>query len=231
MRKLALFLAAMMVMPWAQPSSAAQLAVDIELVLAVDISFSMSDENLAIQAQGYAQAFRDPEIVAAISAGPLGQIAVSYVEWSDEQRIVVPWTLLRGRADAERFASRIMAASAKASTGTTYITGAIRFGTSMIEENDFAAMRRVIDISGNGENNMGEAPDRARDLAILRGITINGLPMPTWVDPRRLGGVPADIYYRDHVIGGPGAFLLKVDDPANVLRSIKSKLLREIAAN
>ena len=230
MRNLLLFLVAV-TMPWAPPSSAGQLAVDLELVLAADISFSMSDENLSVQTDGYAQAFRDPEVVAALSTGPLGRIAASYVEWSDGQRVVVPWTLLRNRADAERFASHITAGSAKHSAGTTYITGVIRLGTRMIEENDFAALRRVIDISGNGENNRGEAPDRARDVAILRGITINGLPMPTWVDPRRLGEVPADIYYRDHVIGGPGAFLLKVDDRANVLRSIKSKLLREIAAN
>lgn len=230
MRKLALFLAATM-MPWAQLSPAGQLAVDLELVLAADTSFSMSDENLAVQVDGYAQAFRDPEIAAAIVAGPLGRIAVSYVEWSDGQRIVVPWTVLRSRADAERFAARIRAASARRSAGTTSITGAIQLGTRLIEENDFVAARRVIDISGNGENNTGEAPDRVRDLAIARGITINGLPMPSWVDPRRLGGVPADIYYRDHVIGGPGAFLLSVDDTANVLRSIKSKLLREIAAN
>lgn len=101
----------------------------------------------------------------------------------------------------------------------------------MIEGNGLSARRRVIDISGNGENNMGMAPDGARDLAVLRGMTINGLPMPSWIDPRRIGGVPTDIYYREHVIGGPGAFLLKIDDAANVQRSIRLKLLREIAGN
>jgi hypothetical protein len=225
------FLVALLLMFTGQPVSAQQVPVDLELLLAADTSISMDENDRTLQLEGYAGAFRDPEVVSAILSGPHRRIAVSYVEWSSDQRIIVPWTVLQSKADAAKFADAIAEIPTKSGYGGTNITGAIEFGTLMVSENEFAGSRRVIDISGDGMNNSGRLPDDARDKAVRQGITINGLPLnENDEDSSVHSNVRLDVYYREHVIGGLGAFLVIAEDPQDFARAIKLKLLREIAA-
>ncbi len=214
-----------------QQVSAQQMAVDLELVLAADISISMTENERSLQLEGYASAFRDRDVISAIMSGPRGRIAVSYVEWASSQRVVVPWTIVANRFDAMEFAAAIAEAPITGPSGTTNITSAIEFSAALIGQNDFASSRLVIDISGDGANNSGVPSDSARDAAVGQGITINGLPLhPSISSPGARGELPADVYYRDYVIGGPGAFLVVADGPGDFIRAIRLKILREIAA-
>ncbi|WP_374444457.1 DUF1194 domain-containing protein [Stella sp.] len=215
----------------ALPARADGIAVDLELVLAVDVSHSIDEDDGRLQREGYVRAFRDPRVVAAIRSGRTGQIAVTYVEWSaeDYQRVVVGWSLLDGQEAADGFAARL-AAQPRVSQSWTAIGAAIGAGVAMIEANAYAGQRKVIDVSGDGVNNNGPAPAAARDLAAAAGVTVNGLaivrPKPAWTWPPE---PPLDEYYRDHVVGGPNSFLIVATEPAAFPRAILQKLLREIA--
>ena len=208
----------------ASPAAARQL-VDLELVLAVDISSSVSTEEFELQMGGLADAFRDPLVVAAIRAsGDLG-IAVSLIQWSDNRRqfLAVGWSLLSDHASAGAFADEIAASPRLVvAGGGTAIGGALKFGAAQIESNGYEGLRRVIDVSGDGRTNQGW-PDRPlRDAAIARGITINGLVI--------LNEEPElDSYYHANVIGGAGAFVMTTMDFHSYARAILAKLIREIA--
>ena len=206
--------------------------VDLELVLAVDVSGSVDPEEARLQRDGYVGALTDPKVQAAIHGGPYGRIAVVYVEWAGDsfQRIVVPWTLLGDPASVEAFASAVAEAPI-ASAQWTSISGAIDFCARLFDGNGYEGARRVIDVSGDGVNNRGRPVEWARDQAVAAGITINGLPILN-DRPNPWGGGPTldlDGYYRDHVIGGPGAFLVPAVSFEAFAEAILSKLLLEIS--
>lgn len=209
-----------------------EVEVDVELVLAVDVSRSMSDEELTIQRKGYAEALRAPDVLAAVQNGMLGRIAVTYVEWAGEyaQRTVVPWTLLATTEHAEAIAADIAALDTPSQQRTS-ISNALLFAADSFDDNGFAGLRRVIDVSGDGPNNHGRPVLRARDAVLMRGITINGLPLMTTDAMSELWGIDdLDVYYANCVIGGPGAFVLPVLAWDEFAAAVKRKLILEIAA-
>ena len=204
--------------------------VDLALVLAVDVSRSMDPDEQELQRQGFVEAFRSPLVHEAIRNGMLGRITVSYMEWSGErnQTVVVPWTILDGPEAAVEFSERL----ARAPIGRifqTSISGAIDFSVGLLNESGVESLRQVIDVSGDGPNSSGRTVTLARDEAIGRGITINGLPIML-KRPTGFGDMEhLDLYYRDCVIGGQGAFLVPVRERAHFAEAIKSKIIREIA--
>ena len=207
------------------------IPVDLELVLAVDVSHSVDEADGKLQREGYVRAFRDQRIVDAIRSGKTGSIAVTYLEWSaaDYQRIVVGWTLIDSKESAEIFAARL-AAQPRVSASWTSISAAIDVAAGLIEGNLYDGARKVIDVSGDGPNNHGRPPSEARDEAIARGISINGLaimrPRPAWSWPPE---PPLDTYYTENVVGGPNSFLVVATEPQLFPRAILQKMLREIA--
>ena len=204
--------------------------VDLELVLAVDVSRSIDEVEAQLQRQGYVEAFRNPRIIRAIGNGPLGQIAVSYVEWAavDFQRVVIGWTVIKDEASARDFAARLEAAP-RQSWGWTSVSGAIDFSVPLFGQG-FEVTRLVIDVSGDGRNNSGRPAAAARDEAVARGITINGLAIMS--DRTNFGRPPdreLDAWYRENVVGGPGSFLVAAEDFEAFGEAILNKLLKEIA--
>ncbi len=212
-------------------ATAAEAPVDLELVLAVDVSRSMDMDEQALQRDGYVAAFRHADVIDAIASGATGRIAVSYVEWAGPayQTTLVPWTIIDGKDAALAFADRLAAAPMSREHGTSIANGLIYVGPSF-EANGFAGERRVIDVSGDGPNNMGMPVAAARDPLVAMGVTINGLPIMI----KRPGGFASienlDIYYEDCVIGGSGAFLVPVTDIQKLASAIRRKLVLEIAA-
>jgi len=212
-------------------AGATERRVDLALVLAVDVSHSIDDQDGWVQREGYVRAFRDPRVIDAIRGGGAGAIAVAYVEWSSEdiQRLVVDWTFVDS-AEAARSVAERLASAPRETFAWTSLSGAIDYSVSLLDRLPFAAERRVIDISGDGPNNHGRPSGDARDAAVKLGITINGLaikrPRPAYFVPPE----PAiDTYYEKHVIGGPNHFLVVAIEPQAFARAILQKLLREIA--
>jgi hypothetical protein len=216
---------------WPALLSAEELEVDVELFLAVDVSRSMSPDELEIQRRGYAEALQSPEVINAIRSGMLGRIALTYVEWAGNgsQRVVVPWRLLAAPEDAAEIAATITA-HAQPALRRTSISGALRFATRAFDQNGFIGLRRVIDVSGDGPNNEGQPVLPARDAALAQGIIINGLPLMTTDALSHVWGIPdLDAYYLNCVIGGPGAFVLPVWEWDQFTDAVKRKLVLEIA--
>lgn len=209
-----------------------RMEVDVELFLAVDVSRSMQPFELEIQRRGYASALTSREVQAALGAGMLGRIAITYVEWAgaDSQRVIVPWTVLDGPEAGARIATSITAHFEDALRRTS-ITGVLDYAAQSIEANAFDGLRRVIDVSGDGPNNMGGPVTEARDRVLARGITINGLPLMTKDDSitARYNIDDLDDYYTACVIGGTGAFVLPVFDWAGFEDAVRRKLVLEIA--
>jgi hypothetical protein len=216
------------------PPVAAQdfdLPVDVELVLAVDVSGSMDHEEHAVQRQGYVQALGHPDFVRAVRAGGFQRIALIYVEWAGpgRQTIVLPWTAVADEEDAERISSLLAAAPISFMRGTS-ISSILDFALPLFDDNGFEGVRRVIDVSGDGPNNMGSPVVPSRDRVLEAGITINGLPIMIRPSMRAGPSSPGlDDYYRDCVIGGPGAFVLPVDDLHHMAEAIRQKLILDIA--
>jgi hypothetical protein len=209
-------------------------AVDLQLVLAVDVSLSMDNDEQQLQRQAYVAAFRDPLVHEAIRAGTLSRIAVIYVEWSgdEEQRIVVPWTLIDSPEAANAFAATLESSSISRMRRTS-ISSAMNFAARLFDEASFTATRRVIDFSGDGSNNEGPPIDMTRDELIGRGIVINGLPLVLdRTGTQQIGGetVTLEMYYEQCVIGGAGSFLVAVRDIGEFRDALKTKLILEIAA-
>ena len=205
--------------------------VDVELVLAVDVSYSMDMDELALQREGYAQAIVSKEFLQALKSGPNGRIAITYFEWaaSTDQKIIIPWRVIDGPETADAVANEIVRTPIRRASRTS-ISGAINFAMPLFEENPHRGLRRVIDISGDGPNNNGAPVVIARDAAVEKGIVINGLPImvkePSYstMDIDNL-----DLYYEDCVIGGPGSFVVTIKDRDKFKEAIRTKLLLEIA--
>lgn len=219
-------------LPLAGAWRGAPTQVDLALVLAVDVSTSMDPDEQDLQRQGYVEAFRSSLVHDAIRNGMYGQIAVAYVEWAGVhapryQSLVVPWTILSGSSDAASFADRLAQTPVHRVAGTS-ISGAIDFSVALFWSGHVLASRRVIDISGDGSNNQGRLVTDARDEAVARGVTINGLPIML-KEPDRRENAALDAYYRDCVIGGPGAFMIPVRARQQFLTETKAKIVREIA--
>ncbi|WP_259992304.1 DUF1194 domain-containing protein [Sulfitobacter sp. S190] len=205
--------------------------VDLELVLAVDVSRSMSPAELELQRRGYAEALTSTAVAEAIEGGLLGRIALTYIEWagSDSQRVIVPWTEVSSPEGARDVASRITA-HYDDSLRRTSISSALRFAAQSIETNGFEGLRRVIDVSGDGPNNMGPPVRAARDEVVAQGITINGLPLMTQDALSEIWGIPdLDAFYAACVIGGPGAFVIPVTRWDAFPAAVTRKLVLEIA--
>ncbi len=207
-------------------------AVDLELVLAADISSSMDLEEAALQRQGFVRAFRHRDVIDAIQRGRLGRIAVTYVEWADHpyQRTRVDWAEVADTSSAAAFAEAVERSSVKLVEWTS-ISAVIAFGAQSFEGNGFSGERRIIDISGDGPNNRGPYVVDARDHAVADGIVINGLPIIN--DRPGPYGFPTlphlDLYYEDCVIGGPGSFVVVADGLQDFARAIRRKMVLEIA--
>lgn len=215
----------------AGPAGAVEAEVDLELVLAVDISYSMDVDEQQVQRDGYAAAIVSPQVIDAIGRGLLGRIAVAYVEWAgaEEQRVVVPWTLIDGPDGARDFAAALAAAPLRRAYRTS-ISGALAHAARMFDGNGFRGLRTVIDVSGDGPNNQGEPVEAVRDDLLEHGVVINGLPLmmkrPS-VSMMDIGDL--DAYYRDCVIGGPGAFMVPVRGVEQFPDAVRTKLVLEIA--
>ncbi|WP_349630768.1 DUF1194 domain-containing protein [Bradyrhizobium liaoningense] len=224
--------------PESQPQPAIQTdsrpAVDIELVIAVDVSFSVDPDDVAAQREGYANAIVSEEFLQALRAGPAGKIALTYFEWSStkDQNVVVPWRQIDGPEAAEAVAAEIMKAPIRRGSRTS-ISGAIKFAIPLFEQSPYRGSRRVIDISGDGPNNTGDPVATARDTALQQGIVITGLPVminatpPGQADTGHIDHI--DWYYEDCVIGGPGSFVVPVTDRENFKEAIRTKLALEVA--
>ncbi|SIO25563.1 Protein of unknown function [Rhodovulum sp. ES.010] len=213
----------------AAPAAADGIEVDLELVLMVDVSRSMTPRELDIQRRGYAAALRSDAVHAAVRSGLLQRIAVSYVEWSGTQEVIVPWRLLETRADLDAFAGAL-ATEFHSALRRTSISEALIFGAAWIEANGYSGLRRVIDVSGDGPNNQGRPVTEARDRVLAEGIVINGLPLMTRDGMgSRWHLDDLDIYYETCVIGGPGAFAVPVRQWEDFPEAVRRKLVLEIA--
>jgi hypothetical protein len=198
--------------------------VDLNLVLAVDASGSVDDERFELQKQGYAKAFLNPRVLNAIRNGNEQAIAVSMVQWTGPTLhvVMVPWTVIRDERSAQAVAALISAAPRQIFGGGTSVSGAIDYSVLLLNASPYRGERRVIDISGDGSNNLGRPAEQARDEAVKAGIRINGLPILS-VEP------DLDVYFRESVIGGRGAFLIPVKDYNAFGDAIMRKLVQEIS--
>ena len=220
----------------AQPDAArAQERADLALVMCADISRSVDETEFRLQRDGYASAFTDPRVISAIGSGEHRRIAVLYCEWSGSfaQRVVVDWRIIATADDARRLAIDI-ATAPRAFMDRTAIGAAIDFSMKQLARAPYATSRRVIDISGDGTNTHDREPRGLRDEAVELGITINGLvilsDVPLAWNPAHThppGGL--ENYYRENVIGGPGAFVMVADGFAAFGQAILNKLIKEIA--
>jgi hypothetical protein len=208
--------------------------VDVELILAVDVSRSVDTQEQELQFKGYEAAFRDPRLAEGVAGGPVGSIGVLFFTWSgwNQQEILVPWTRLSGPADCHAFADALAEAPRKTHLYTS-ISGAMDFAAQQFGR-AFEGTRQVVDISGDGVNNSGRPVAEAREAALARGIVLNGLAVidNTPLPPALAAGLPPlEDYYRDEVIGGPGAFLVVAEGFESFETAVRRKIIREIALN
>ena len=212
-------------------TSASAVPVDVELILAVDVSYSMDPEEQALQREGYVQALRSKEFLTALREGAHGKIAVTYFEWAGQfdQKILMPWRLIDGPEAADAVADELARAPYRRASRTS-ISGGLLFAKPLFDTSGYRGVRRVIDVSGDGANNAGVPVVPTRDGVTAAGITINGLPIMI----RRSRGSMMDIdnldvYYEDCVIGGPGAFVVPIHDRSQFVEATRTKLILEIA--
>ena len=207
--------------------------VDLELVLAVDVSLSMDHDEQRLQREGYVAAFRDPKLLSAIRSGPNGKIAVTYVEWAGAgiQSVVLPWRVIGSASDAQAFADALAEKPIRRARMTS-ISGVVLLAQRLFEQSHVQGLRRVIDVSGDGPNNSGSRIDHARDRLVAAGVIVNGLAIRI----KSGGGAYSyfdlpdlDLYFKDCVIGGPGSFVLSIRKKNEFATAIRQKLLLEIA--
>jgi hypothetical protein len=218
------------------PQALAADSVDLLLVLAADVSRSVDQSKFQLQREGYAAAVSDPRVLEAITSGAQHQIAVCFVEWSGfgAQKVVIDWTVIKDAESARRFGDQILEAS-RSFADRTSISGGIDFALAQIDRAPFEARRKTIDVSGDGTNNSGRDVRQARDEAVARGVTINGLvilsdrPLPWNPEHTNPPGGLAN-YYKENVIGGPGAFVMVADNFESFGNAIINKLIAEIAS-
>jgi hypothetical protein len=207
------------------------IPVDVELIIAVDVSYSMDPDEQALQRQGYVRALRSKEFLTALHEGVNGRIALTYVEWAgpSDQKVLVPWRLIDGPEAADAVAAEIAQAPYRRASRTS-ISGALMFARPLFERSGYRGLRRVIDVSGDGANNAGAPVAPTRDAVVADRITINGLPImlkrPT---PGTMDIENLDVYYEDCVIGGPGAFVVPIHDRDQFIDATRTKLILEVA--
>src|ERR1700731_3967958 len=210
--------------------------VDLLLVLASDVSGSMDESKFDLQRSGYAAALSNARVIEAIRGGPGGRIAVAFIEWSGilQQKIVIDWTVISNDETARQFGDHILEAPRAFARNSTSISAGIDFAMTQLDRAPYETRRRVIDVAGDGDNNSGRDVTAARDEAIAKGITINGLVIlteaPLSLNPLHtnpLGGLAN--YYRNNVIGGPGAFVMVAENINSFGDIIVKKLIAEIA--
>lgn len=224
-------LGAALALPAATPARAQPQSVDLLLVLAIDISRSISESDARLQREGYRTAITSPEITTAIGRGPLGAIAVAYIEWAafDRQTLLIPWTRIATPADAAAWAAAL-AEKPWNSISWTSLSGALRASGEALAAAPFEGTRKVIDVSGDGVNNNGPPAEGFRDRLVAEGVTINGLPI---INERPRYGMAsgADLvpYYTHSVVGGPGHFVIVAESFDSFAAAVRRKLLQEIA--
>jgi hypothetical protein len=206
-------------------------AVDVELVLAVDVSYSMDPDEQALQREGYIAAITSKEFMNALRQGINGRIAMTYFEWAGthHRQIIVPWRLVSGPESADAFAAEIARAPYTRAARTS-ISGALEFGAALFDGSGYRGLRRVIDVSGDGVNNQGPLVDITRDEVLAKGVTINGLPIMlkrSYVGSLDIDNL--DVYYEDCVIGGPGSFVIAIKQREQFKEAIRTKLVLEVA--
>jgi hypothetical protein len=231
--RLIAFLTAVLVLAGAPPARAAE-EVDLLLVLSSDVSRSIDAPKFKLQRDGYAAAIVNPRVLQAIRSGALGKIAVTFVEWSGigAQKIVIDWSIIHDEATAKDFSAQIVEAP-RAFADRTSISGGIDFAMAQFARAPFQSNRHTIDVSGDGTNNSGREVTFARDEALAKGVTINGLvilsqPVSWNADHTNPPG-GLDSYYRNNVIGGPGSFVMVADGFEAFGQAILSKLIAEVA--
>jgi len=231
--------AALAAVSWAAPGGAPRLAdkspnampVDVELVVAVDVSYSMDPEEQALQREGYITGFTSRDFMQALRGGMHGRVAVTYFEWAGpyDQKIVVPWRLIDGPEAADAFANEIARAPYRRASRTS-ISGALNFAKPLFDGSGYNGIRRIIDVSGDGANNSGPFVTLVRDDVLAAGITINGLPiMLKRPNSFTMDIENLDVYYEDCVIGGPGAFVIPIREREQFKEATRTKLVLEIA--
>jgi hypothetical protein len=206
-------------------------AVDTEVVLAVDVSYSMDPDEQKLQREGYVQALSSKEFLQALKLGVNGRIAVTYFEWANanDQKILLPWRLIDGPESADAVSAELAAAPYRRASRTS-ISGGLAFAQSLFGTGGFAGLRRVIDVSGDGANNNGLPVTLVRDDVLAKGTTINGLPiMLKKPNLMTMDIEDLDIYYEDCVIGGPGAFVIPIKEREKFTEAIRTKLVQEVA--
>jgi Protein of unknown function (DUF1194) len=223
---------ALLVAAGGAPPAAAQQPVDLELVLAVDVSYSMDLDEQRLQRDGYIAAFRDQTIIKAIQSGQHGRIAVTYIEWAgwNVQEIVVPWMIVDGPGTAQALADNLTRAPISRQRRTS-VTGALTFSDRQFGAAGYVGARRVIDVSGDGPNNSGPPVVPVRDALVAKGVVINGLPIILKTGgPGSMFDIPnLDEYYATCVIGGPGSFMIPIKEPHEFATATRQKLLLEIS--
>lgn len=223
-----------MVMAGAIPAGTAWAAepVDLELVIATDVSYSIDAEEARLQREGIIAAFRSPEVIGAIRGGALGRIAVAYIDFSSRpfNKVVIDWQIIEDQTSAYDFADKLAKAPANRGQSTS-ISDALELAASLIEDNALEGARRVIDVSGDGPNNAGKRVDAVRDAVLAKRITINGLPIINLADQWNSRYFLADLdrYFEGCVTGGAGSFVIVAADFVDFARAIRQKLILEIA--
>ena len=212
-------------------SRASAIPVDVELVIAVDVSYSMDPDEQALQREGYVLALTSKEFLQALHQGAHGKIAITYFEWAgqSDQKILMPWRVIDGPESADAVAAEIARVPIRRASRTS-ISGALRFAKPLFDDSGYRGLRRVIDVSGDGANNAGPLVELIRDDVLAAGITINGLPIML---KRPYKGTMdmdnLDEYYEDCVIGGPGAFVIPIREREKFIEATRTKLVLEVA--
>ncbi|MGH6728408.1 MAG: DUF1194 domain-containing protein [Pseudolabrys sp.] len=207
------------------------IPVDVELVIAVDVSYSMDPEEQALQREGYIQALTSREFLQALREGANGKVAITYFEWAGQfdQKVIMPWRLIEGPESADSVAAEIAAAPYRRASRTS-IAGALVFAKPLFDNSGYQGLRRVIDVSGDGANNSGPLIVPTREDVLAAGITINGLPiMLKRPNPGTMDIENLDVYYEDCVIGGPGAFVVPIHERKQFIEATRTKLVLEIS--
>jgi hypothetical protein len=213
------------------PSKMAQTNVDVELIIAVDISYSMDPDEQVLQREGYIKGLTSSDFLNAVRQGMHGRVALTYFEWAGaaDQRVIVPWRVIDGGATAKTFVDEIASAPYRRSYRTS-ISGALQFASPLFDNSGYRGIRRVIDVSGDGANNQGPPVTIVRDQVLERGITINGLPiMVKRPSQHTMDLENLDVYFEDCVIGGPGSFVIAINSRDKFLEATRTKLVLEIA--
>ncbi|HWG03500.1 MAG TPA: DUF1194 domain-containing protein [Beijerinckiaceae bacterium] len=208
-------------------------AVDAELVFAVDISYSMNSDEQRLQRAGYVTALKSREFLNALQSGPLGKVAVAYIQWasSGDQDVLLNWSLIDSAESAQAVADKLGEAGYRRAQRTS-ISGGIDFAAHMFDNNGYNGARQIIDVSGDGPNNNGRPVTDARDEALAKGVVINGLPLVgirPYLGPADIKDL--DIYYQDCVVGGPDSFMIPIHDTNAFVEATRNKLVREIASH